>query len=340
MMNSCVKFVKCLFVAKLSIMIFAPITMAQTDSNATQLKPNLTMNLVLNSAGLDEQNEHYAEFVESLMRQFPRDVLIDPKTAAKLKEIDPAFDYMNVVAYLPRFGKDGEQDPNVLMPDKKINLLKVAIKTGQVEGKDVSALEEVLLREKELEVKTPKPVNNQTSTTTPIKTQTFVSFDHKAGTLSLFDTEETRDYLMRLKKGSVPAYILDMVHGKSLGSKIKATQTVKAAIEKSKAPAPKDKPSDDKLYFDSDAVELTVAQRQKLIKWVEKVTKIGVKENFGIMVATLKNPFVDDLGERRLKSVRGFLRQLDVDIDAGYQALSYVNAESVDKQYIEFKFVE
>lgn len=334
-MSSCVKFVKYLFAVKLSILSFAPMAVAQMDKKPTHLKPNLTMNLVLNSANIDEQNEYYAEFVESLMRQFPRDVLIEPETAAKLKEIDPAFDYMNVVAYLPRFGKEGEQDPNILMPDKKINLLKVAIKTGKVEGKDVSALEEVLLREKELEVKRPKPVPDAPKANKSVKIRTYVSFDHKAGTLSLFDDAETRKYLMRLKKGQVPRYVLDLIHGKHKGRKIQATQKVKKAIKVAKPDLKKNR-----IYFGSDAVELTVSQRQKLIKWVEMASKKGVKENFGIMVATLKNPFVDDLGVRRLKTVRGFLRQLDVDIDAGYQSLSYINSKSLDDQYIEFRFVE
>lgn len=329
--------------------------MAQTTNDASvvtnkTMPPNLTMNLVLNSANVDEQNEHYAAFVESLIRQFPRDIEIDKETAKKLKTLDPAFDYMNVVAYLPRFGKEPVADNEFLMPDKRIHLLKVAIKSGQENGKDVSALEEVLLQEQQLgvasEIKEPQI---KMASAVDEKAEVFVTTENAQGTIRLFDTKEAREYLMSLRKGTAPQYILDIVDGeksdkKKIVRKLKNKQRIAVAqastAKKASASVKIDPRALQKIYFEADAVELSVKQRQQLIKLSERLTKSGIRDNFAILVSTYQNPFVGDLGAQRLRAVRGFLRQLDINIDAGYQAVAYVNAINLDQQFVDIGNLE
>ena len=198
--------------------------------------------------------------------------------------------------------------------------------------------------------KSPERVSKKTSTKTkPVAKKEY----KKVNGVSFLDSKEVDKFLSGLGKGDAKTSVKSKV---SSATKIAAP---KGGVKDAKVTqATKSKETEDVLdhkvkvtknskgilefeyEYLFDEAELSISGRNKLLEFIDKISKSGSSYKYDIKVSTDPGPFgsLATLGNDRLAFIKAFLRQHDLNIDSKDNVELFVNSRG--RQYIRLLAVK
>jgi len=314
----------------IGVLFCAPYAVAQTTGSSTpsintpadkqdsapapsaELTPNLTVNIVLNSALSEKETEFYSKIAQDLINRLPRELRLDDQMR-KLKDLDSKYENMNVVAYFP-------PDATVSGVDKVIKHFKVRF---SFDGKsDLKRPEDAEKISVPFKPESEEALPNDTLTVGLIKPPLPDANAPDVNPAAEVADTSTTVVIPPAEKPAEPA----------------AKPAAKPAKpEPKKVVAPKVSTRKLRLEYTADNTDLSLPQRQKLMQFIRQLREDNRVKDFVFVVRSYAGPFGDmsSLGEDRLHGITALMRQQDINVS--HSGVTEIYIQSDADQFIELQ---